>query len=123
MARVTQGVGALLVVVGVVAYLVSDGASPTALIPAVLGLVIGGLGLLATREPLRRHAIHGALVVALLGLLGTLPRVGGLGEVLAGEAERPIAVIASTVTAAALLVYVVLGVRSFVAARRSPAAR
>ncbi len=41
-----------------------------------------------------------------------------LGELLGGTAERPIAVIASTLTFVALLVYLVLGVTSFIRARR-----
>lgn len=120
MARVTQAVGLVLVIVGVGAYVASEAASPTALLPAVLGLILLALGILATREALRRNAVHGALAVALLGLLGTLPRLGGLPALLANNAERPLAVLASTVTAIVLAVYVALGVRSFVAARRSP---
>ncbi len=123
MQRLTLGLGLLLVAVGVVAYVASDAASPTALLPALLGVVIAALGVLATREPLRRHAIHGALAVALVGLLGTIPQLAGLGDLVAGDAERPLAVVASTVTALACAVYLVLGVRSFRAARRTPATR
>jgi hypothetical protein len=38
----------------------------------VLGLVILALGALASREALHRHMIHGALGVALLGLIGSM---------------------------------------------------
>ena len=54
----------------------------------------------------------------LVGLAGTLMNVLKLGELLGGTAERPIAVIASTLTFVALLVYLVLGVTSFIRARR-----
>lgn len=41
-----------------------------------------------------------------------------LGELIAGEAERPMAVVASTVTFVLLIVYIILGVRAFITARR-----
>jgi hypothetical protein len=41
-----------------------------------------------------------------------------LGDVFAGTAERPVAVIVSTVTFVLLIAYIVLGVRSFIQARR-----
>jgi uncharacterized membrane protein len=110
---ITRAVGAILIVVGVVAYVVTDAASLTALAPAVVGLPILVLGLVAGRESLHRHAIHAALVVALLGLLGSVPMVVGLFADDAGAAE-----VTSTVTALLCAVYVALGVRSFVAARK-----
>lgn len=116
MTPTTQGLGGLLIVVGVIAYVVTDMASVTALIPAILGLAILVCGLLAGRDALHRHAIHAALVLALLGVLGSLPMVIDL---VTGSAERPAAAIASTITAVACLLYVVAGVRSFVAARQA----
>ncbi|MBN9606830.1 MAG: hypothetical protein J0G30_09490, partial [Actinomycetales bacterium] len=62
--------------------------------------------------------IHIALVVALLGVAGTLMNVLQLGSVFAGTAERPAAVLVSTITFLLLIVYIALGVRSFVVARR-----
>lgn len=120
MIAVTRGVGAALVVVGVVAYVVSDAASATALLPALLGVVIGALGFLAANERFHRHAIHAALAVALLAFLGTVPRA--LPLLTGGEPELPVAAWASLVTALLTLVYVGLGVRSFVRARRAGAA-
>lgn len=118
MIAVTRGIGAALIVVGVGAWLLAGGpgASPTALLPALLGLVILILGLLAGREALHRHAIHSALVIALLGLLGTIPRA--LPAFTGGEGAG-LAAWASLLTAVLCLVYVVLGVRSFIAARRA----
>jgi hypothetical protein len=112
MTKVTQIVGAVLVVVGVVAYVATGFASVTALLPALLGLVIGGLGLLAPRLQAGQHAIHAALVVALLGALGSLQPLGGLAD---GDA----AAITSLVTVLVCAVYLALGVRSFIAARRA----
>ena len=45
------------------------------------------------------------------------PNVFGLGEVFAGTAERPAAVITSTIMFVLLLAYLIAGVRSFVKAR------
>lgn len=119
MTALTQVLGAVLIVVGVVGYVGTGAASVTALLPALLGAALLVCGLLARREPLHRHAIHAALVFALLGLLGTLPMVFAIGDAVAGTAERPAAVIASTVTALLCLVYVAFGVWSFIAARRA----
>lgn len=114
MTTVTRATGAVLIVVGVVAYVATGAASVTALAPAVLGLPILVLGLVAGRESLHRHVIHAALVVALLGVLASLPMVVDLlgGEV--GGAE-----VTSAAMALVCAVYVGLGVRSFVAARRA----
>lgn len=113
MAKVTQVVGFLLVAIGVVAYIATNFASVTALLPAVMGLVIGVLGVVAARrEAARRHAIHAALVVALLGLLGSLQPLSGLTE------AKP-AAITSLIAVIVLAAYLVMGVRSFMAARRA----
>lgn len=111
MAKVTQLVGAILLAVGVVAYVATGFASVTALLPSLLGLVIGALGILATRMDAGQHAVHAALVVALLGLLSSLRPLGGLGD------AAP-AAITSLATVMVLAVYVGLGIRSFVRARR-----
>lgn len=115
MTAVTRAIGVLLIVVGVGAWLLAGGpgTSLTALLPAVLGLVLLVLGLLAGRGEWHRHVIHAALVVALLGFLGTLRQVIPIFTGEAGIAEW-----ASLTTALLCLLYVALGVRSFIAARR-----
>jgi hypothetical protein len=116
----TRALGAALIAIGVVAYLATGADSLTALIPAALGVVILALGVLAGRENLHRHAIHGALVMALLGALGTLMNVVELPALLTGgDVERPGAVIAATLTFVLCAAYIAAGVRSFKAARRS----
>ncbi|MGH8902080.1 MAG: hypothetical protein ACRDYA_10450 [Egibacteraceae bacterium] len=119
MTALTRGTGAALVVVGVGAWLLAGGygASPTALLPALLGLAILVLGLLAGREPLHRHAIHAALVLALLGLVGAIPRA--LPALTRPGQDARLAAWASLVTAVLCFVYLALGVRSFIAARRA----
>jgi hypothetical protein len=110
MAKVSQLFGAILVAVGVVAYVATGFASVTALLPSVLGIIIGGLGIAAARIDAGQHAIHVALVVALLSLLGSLQPIGGL-------ADATPAAITSVVTVLVLAVYLALGVRFFVRAR------
>ena len=116
MPRITIGLGVTLIALGVIAYIATAFASWTALIPAILGAIILISGLIGLRN--QKIGIHVALVVAVLGILGTAMNVMQLGALIAGEAERPAAVITSTITFVLLIVYVVLGIRSFAAARR-----
>jgi hypothetical protein len=103
--------GIALVTIGVIAYAVTGGASVTALIPALLGVLIGGAGIAANCKPeLRRHLLHGAMAVALLGALGSLRGFALLPSV-AGIAQVATLLVCAT--------FVVAGVRSFIAARRS----
>lgn len=122
MPATTRAVGIILIIVGVVAFVAAGADSPTALIPAALGLVLLALGYVGNRENARRHAMHAAMLVALLGIAGTAMNLGDMPQLFNGEAERPLAIIASLVTAVVLLVYLVLGIRSFIAARQSSTA-
>ncbi|MFP4310903.1 MAG: hypothetical protein ACLFS9_02830 [Nitriliruptoraceae bacterium] len=116
----TRVTGVVLVLLGIGGYAATSAASVTALLPAVLGLPILVLGLWAGNEDRRRTAIHAALVLALLGLLGTLMNVVELPAVLSGgDVERPTAVVVSSLTALVCAIYLGIGIRSFVAARRS----
>jgi hypothetical protein len=122
MTRLTVVIGSVLVVLGVVGYAATAAASVTALIPSLVGVLMLLCAAAARKPGWHRHGIHAALVVALLGALGTLMNVVRIGEVFAGTAERPAAVIESTVMFVLLVGYLVMGVRSFVAARRTGAA-
>lgn len=63
-----------------------------------------------------------ALVISVLGVLGTSMNVLKVGELISGQAERPLAIVASTVTFVLLIVYIATGVRLFLTARRGNAA-
>ena len=102
-------------------YFLTGAVSLTALIPAAFGLVMALSGLLARDERKRKHAMHAAVVVALLGFLGSARGVMQIGGVFDGTAARPAAVVSQTVMAILTLIYVVMAVRSFSAARRSRA--
>lgn len=117
MASITRLLGVGLIILGVVAYVATEASSPTALLPAALGLVLAVLGFVAGREHLRKHAMHAAMALALIGLLGTAMNLADVPQLFAGTAERPAAVVTSAITAVALAVYLAFGIRSFVAAR------
>ncbi len=112
--------GALLVLTGIGGYAAFQ--TPTALIPVVFGVLLAACGLVARKEHLRRHAMHAAAAVALLGFLPSVPGLLGLPDLLAGEAARPAAVVLRSVMAILCLGFLVVAVRSFVAARRARAA-
>ena len=112
--------GAFLTVLGAAGYAASGMASPTALIPAGFGVVFVLLGILARREPLRKHAMHAAAALALIGFAAT---AGGIGETLGmlagGAPERPLASLSKAVMALASAGFLVLCIRSFRAARKA----
>jgi hypothetical protein len=106
--RITIVFGALLIVLGLVAYFVMQepGArSVTALIPAFIGLPL---------------LVHAAAALGLLGLLGT---IGGFIKALQWMGgtvpERPAAVRVQAIMAVMSVIFIVLCVRSFITARKA----
>lgn len=114
--------GFLLILLGVFGYgygMLNGNASPTALIPAIFGVLLIVFGALArSRENLRRHLMHAAVVVGLLGFLATVSSFFKIPALLAGTAERPAAVITQALMAVICLVFVILCVKSFIDARK-----
>jgi hypothetical protein len=93
--------------------------SPTALIPAGFGVVLVLCGLLAMRHDLRKHAMHVAAVVGLLGAgAGLGMGLAKLPRLLDGTAERPSAVKLQLAMGAVSAVFLALCVKSFIDARR-----
>lgn len=123
MPAITIIIGVMLILIGVggYGYAASTGnASPTALIPSAIGLLIAVLGGIATKENLRKHAMHGAILIALLGFLGTVMGIPKAVSLLQGaQIERPAAAISQTLTSILCLILVALGVKSFIDARRN----
>lgn len=115
--------GVLLILIGIIGYVLgmNDGqASPTALIPAAFGLLLVILGFLAkSKENLRKHLMHAAVLVGLLGFLGTASSVLKIPALLSGTSERPLAVASQFATALVCFVFVLMCVNSFIAARRN----
>jgi hypothetical protein len=122
MLKLTGWIGVVLMIVGVGGYVLTHAVSPTALIPAAIGAVLLALATWGQRERARKHAMHGAMLVALLGIGGSVRGLLQLPTVLAGgDVARPAAVYAQSITAVLLLVLLVAGIRSFIAARRTRA--
>ena len=117
----TVRVGLLLVIFGIASYVMTHGVSVTAFIPSVVGALLAVCGLIATRsEGARKHAMHAAAVIALLGLIGTVPGLMRLPALLSGAElpNRP-AIIARSGMALLLLVYLWFSIKSFGDARRA----
>jgi len=112
-------VGILLIIVGVVGYVnasMSDKASVTALIPAFFGIVIALLGAIAlVNESLRKHLMHGAVALALIGFILTAGRLASKYS----ELTMSPAVMSQLAMALICLVFVILAIRSFAIARRN----
>ena len=117
MPAITLALGVALVILGLAGYFLTGAVSVTALIPAVFGLVIALAGLMARDEGKRKHAMHAAVVVALLGFLGSVRGVLQIGALFAGTAARPAAVVSQSIMAVLTLGYIVIAVRSFIQAR------
>ncbi|MGO1537057.1 MAG: hypothetical protein ACTHWM_09130 [Yaniella sp.] len=115
MPRTTMAIGSLLIIMGIIAYVATAFASWTALIPAILGLTIVICGLVALVRP--KVGLILALVVSVLGILGTSMNVMQLGELIAGDAERPAAVITSALTFILLIIFVIVGIRALATVR------
>ena len=112
--------GILLILLGVVSYFATGTNSITALIPAMFGLPVVVLSLTARNEKWHRHSIHSILVLALLGLAGTVSGVIKFVAMLGGtDIPRPSAAVAQTIMAVLCIWYLVYGVRSFITARRN----
>ena len=109
--------GALLVLTGVGGYAAYE--ALTALIPVAFGVLLGICGLVARKEHLRKHAMHAAAAVALLGFVPSVPGLLGIPALLAGQAARPAAVVLRSLMALLCLGFLVVAVRSFIAARRA----
>jgi hypothetical protein len=113
----TRLFGLILIVLGVASYVITGRTSLTAMIPAFFGVVLVICALIArSSEAARKHAMHAAVAVGLVGALAALAR--GVPAALGGDAARP-AVMSQLIMGVLLLVYVALGVRSFVEARKA----
>ena len=122
MAKVTLVFAALLIALGLVGYLGTGSMHPTALIPTWFGLALGVFGLLAMSpsESRRKLFMHVNVTIGLVGFIGAVIVAiqGYVRETSAGMAPDMIALASKLTMAGLLLIYVVLCVRSFIAARR-----
>lgn len=130
MAKLAMVFGVLIALVGLSGYIATH--FWHALIPVVLGVLLVLLGLVANTENVKRRmlAMHIAVTVGLLGFLGTIPGLIAMGGYLTGhrpaavggiEVGHKLAAEVQSVTSILCLIFVLLCVRSFIAARRARA--
>jgi hypothetical protein len=120
MPKLSINIGIILIILGMVFYIISGGVSITALIPAFFGVAFGGLGILAKRsESMRKHAMHAALLLAILGLGGSFGGLTAMIGALGGTTpERPQAAISQSIMAVLCIIFLVAGIKSFIDARK-----
>lgn len=112
-----------LIALGLAGYITTGMEHPTALIPTGFGLVMEPLGIAALigGPGIRKHAMHVAVAIALIGLLGTAGGlVNGVRILTGAEVERPGALPYQAGMALLCAVYVIAGIRAFLYARRCP---
>lgn len=124
MPKLSIGLGSAFVILGLIAYFGTGAASVTALIPAFFGVVFIILGMIARAgENARRHSMHVAAALSLLGIFGSFGGLIQLFSMIGGaEVERPLATIAQAIMAVGLIVFLALAVKSFRDARKAAAA-
>lgn len=131
MAKVTLIFAALLVALGLAGYFGTGSEHPTALIPTWFGVALGIFGFLAIspNESRRKIFMHINVTIGLVGFVGaaveivrSLVSTIDLNAAMSGAQPAPINGIAlgsKIIMACLLLIYVMLCVRSFIAARRA----
>lgn len=123
MAKVSLIFAALMIALGLAGFLGTGSQHPTALIPAGFGVALGIFGVLAMSpsEARRKLFMHVNVTIGLLGFLGGAAEAvrGYIHAMSAGMAPDMIALDSKLAMAGLMLIYVVLCVRSFIAARRS----
>jgi hypothetical protein len=117
---ITILIGAALAGYGAYSYAIAVEKSPTALIPSYIGAAFIVLGVLALKAGVRKHAMHVAAVVGLIGFLGGawkgLPALPALlvGDLAGKELNKAMS---QNLLAFVCLGFVLLCIGSFVRAR------
>lgn len=106
--------GLVLIVWSVATFFISGGKSFTAFIPAGFGLLIAIFGAIAIKEAARKHAMHVAALVGLLGLLGGFGM--GIRKVMS---EPGLAAYSQLFLGVVCMIFLITCIRSFIAARRA----
>ena len=122
MAKVTIGLGTLLCVVASAGFIATGLSHPTALIPAAVGMIFCVFGMLASSpQPKKRMLwMHVAVTFALLCFLGTIRADVDVFRLAHGASfAHPVAIEEKAAMSLLCLLFVLLCVRSFIAARRT----
>lgn len=122
MPYVTIAVGAILCFIGLFGYFGSAAENPslTALIPLLFGAILAVCGIIARNPNLRKHVMHFAVTVGLVGFLMAFGRLFMKLNVIVSDdptVDRfPIRIVFAM--GVVCLLFVVLCIGSFIAARR-----
>jgi len=119
MAKLSIGLSVVLILLGLISYFGISSESVTALIPAFIGVPMLLLGFLALNEKYKKHAMHGAAVLMLIGFGGTISGLIKFFRMIGGEVfERPSAITVQAIMAVLCLIFLILAIKSFIDARR-----
>ncbi len=121
MAKVTIALGILLILTAAIGFVVTGSSHPTSLIPAAIGLLFILFGALANSDNPKKRMLwmHIAVTVALLMFLGTIPADIDVIRLSHGAYfAHPVAVEEKAAMSLLCLLFVLLCVRSFIAARK-----
>lgn len=128
MAKTTIALGVVLILLGGLGYVSSGNhntVAPASLIPAAFGAALAILGAFSLTDDAKRRMLfmHIAVTLGLIGFLWGLPSVVHYIQMIAQGRQFPHPVIVQEMTlmSAILLFFVLLCVRSFIAARRQRA--
>ena len=105
--------GLALVIVGLYGYFGYETQSPTALIPAAVGVLLMISGIAGQKETRRKHAMHAAATVSLVGAFAAWGRAIAM---LAKGKEGNVMILLMGVICT---VFVFLCIRSFISARKA----
>lgn len=123
MAKVTLVFAVLLVALGLIGYVGTGSQHVTALIPTWFGVALALFGLLAMSpsESRRKLFMHINVTIGLLGFIGGAVEAvrGYMRASAAGLAPDQVALASKLTMTGLLLLYVIMCVRSFIAARRT----
>lgn len=126
MAIPTLVIGFFLILTGLSGYFLGhpdatgQAHHPTALIPAAIGAVLAILGALAFNDKLRKHVMHFAAMVGLLGAIGDgMQLLKTINNTTDSAEMRQMKLVSMSVTLVLCVIFVVLCIRSFIQARKN----
>ena len=125
MAKLTIATGVLLIAIGVAGFIYTGSKAPTALIPALIGLIVAVCGAVANTGDLKKRALwmHIAVTVGLLSCLMTIPgaittfRIAHAGSIM--SRAHAYAAVEKAATCLVSLLFVAFCVRNFIENRRA----
>jgi hypothetical protein len=118
MAPITTAFALIFIAMGLAGYYRTH--APTSLIPTALGVLLWICAEVAAKPERRKHAMHAAAMLGLLGFAGSVMGLAKLPALFRGDrVARPLAVIMQSMMAVFCVIYVALCVISFIQARKA----